>query len=176
MKGSMSLVELQGWINILNLCLHQPVSSKMNLSLSFVIFFPSSSCIIDLVDFPNFVKKFVSLGLQGFLRNIWNYSRLKWLNEILWDVYFPNVNYWDLLTHKFHLHLISQSHLVSHILVASLQFLLTSLAIICPFAQLITACSQGTRARDQHTSLHKAIHSASFSQSIPEYDSTAGPE
>lgn len=71
----------------------------MNLSLSFVIFFPSSSCIIDLVDFPNFVKKFLPLGLQGFLRNIWNYSRLKWLNEILRDVYlvhmyFPNVNYW----------------------------------------------------------------------------------
>lgn len=41
LKGSMSLVELnKAELNILNFCLHQPVSSKMELQLNFCYFFP----------------------------------------------------------------------------------------------------------------------------------------
>lgn len=63
--------------------------------------------------FLNFVKKFLPLGLQCLLRNSWNYSRIKWLSECLWDVYLVCMYFlmWitvHLLTPN--LHFISQSH------------------------------------------------------------------
>lgn len=63
--------------------------------------------------FLNFVKKFLPLGLQCLLRNSWNYSRIKWLSERLWDAYLVRMYFlmWitvHLLTPN--LHFISQSH------------------------------------------------------------------